>query len=62
MPSIRGQQSLANRSSRSTLEQIASDDETPIASIAFEDVGTQDTAGPAVRRSRREGKRKARDE
>jgi hypothetical protein len=48
----------------SASDTIASDDETPICSIAFQSAKTPNGAGPSVRRSTRDtkGKSKAKDE
>jgi len=61
---IRTRQNLTTRSPQSASETIASDDDTPIASISFEHTATHDAAERKVRRSQRDskGKGKARDE
>jgi len=52
------QESLPTPSQRSPSQTIDSDDETPIGSIHFEPVAADQAAGPSVRRSQRDGKRK----
>jgi len=56
---VGAQESLPTPSRRSPSQTIVSDDENPIGSIAFEPIATDHAAGPSVRRSQRDGKRKA---
>jgi hypothetical protein len=52
------QESLPTPSRRSPSQTIVSDDETPIGSIHFEPNAADQAAGPSVRRSQRDSKRK----
>jgi hypothetical protein len=52
------QESLLTPSRRSPSQTIVSDDETPIGSFHFEPIAADQPAGPSVRRSQRDGKRK----
>lgn len=58
MQPVDAQESLPTPSRRSPSQTIVSDDETPIGSIPFEPIAADHTAGPSVRRSQRDVKRK----